>query len=300
MSGAFLLRDILQTIAETAAPLEPLPELPGVDRLMPAAILEGITNPAETSHLRPLIAQGKDRPSLVATAGSLSLSENRIVILAWALESAETAALLERCKAEKAGVHGVLCTAFMLAFAACYGVSPDGRRRVSSPVSLRDRLSRPVGEAFGMFITPQLIIEADCSPGRSFWDIARDLMVTLKHTASDQNLFAPHLAMRDLLKLVDDERTLENTIDHDVAYDLAVTNLGVLDFPQKYGTLELAELYGPTVNGYSSEKILGVATLGGKMFLNFIVAERVMARAEVEYLTSTAMQILRDAIGRSG
>lgn len=77
-------------------------------------------------------------------------------------------------------------------------------------------------------------------------------------------------------------------------YDLLVSNLGRLNIPQQYGYLQLAAIYGPSATTHvESDRFVGVATLGDKMFFNLIYSESDISPAQIERLQQEAMQLLK-------
>ncbi|MHC5731486.1 MAG: cyclin family protein, partial [Nostoc sp.] len=78
--------------------------------------------------------------------------------------------------------------------------------------------------------------------------------------------------------------------------DLCVTNLGCLNIPQEFGSLYLDAIYGPIVQSSENIKIVGVTTLGGKMFLTLTFSESVLPRLLAEQIKSEAMQQIKEAI----
>jgi hypothetical protein len=75
-------------------------------------------------------------------------------------------------------------------------------------------------------------------------------------------------------------------------YDLAITNLGRLDFPTHFGPLQVVELNGPLVNGFPWERTVSVLTFGGVLSYSFAYRDFVMDRATAEKIRNAAMHIL--------
>lgn len=71
-------------------------------------------------------------------------------------------------------------------------------------------------------------------------------------------------------------------------YDLLVSNLGCLNIPQQYGHLQLAAIYGPSATTHvKSDRFVGVATLGDKMFFK-IYSESDISPAQIKWLQQEA------------
>jgi hypothetical protein len=81
--------------------------------------------------------------------------------------------------------------------------------------------------------------------------------------------------------------------DQQYGYDLMVSNLGQLAFPQTFGSVQLQALYGPSVfTGYDQECTVGVATLGDRLFLTMATSATTCSAPETSQLLDTAMQEL--------
>lgn len=58
------------------------------------------------------------------------------------------------------------------------------------------------------------------------------------------------------------------------SYDVTVSNLGRLNISQQYGDIQLQAIYGLILTTYiNSDRMIGVATLGDKMFFTFTYLE---------------------------
>ncbi|MBI1281208.1 MAG: hypothetical protein GC179_23985 [Anaerolineaceae bacterium] len=79
-------------------------------------------------------------------------------------------------------------------------------------------------------------------------------------------------------------------------YDFSLSNLGYLNFPKKYGQLELECIYGPMLNFFLDETIIGVATVSGKLTFSLISRQRLMNYSDAlrmrEQFTVTLRQLL--------
>ena len=77
-------------------------------------------------------------------------------------------------------------------------------------------------------------------------------------------------------------------------YDICVSNLGRLLIEQQFGKLELEAIYGPVVTtGVENDRLVGVVTLGERLFLTLVCSEKVMSRSESETLHEEAIHLLK-------
>jgi hypothetical protein len=78
-------------------------------------------------------------------------------------------------------------------------------------------------------------------------------------------------------------------------HDLSISNLGRLDFPTQYGSLQVDALFGPILGGDPEDVVLGVLTFGGKMHLSLSFADLKMNVPQAEKIIEAAMQCLLTA-----
>jgi NRPS condensation-like uncharacterized protein len=61
------------------------------------------------------------------------------------------------------------------------------------------------------------------------------------------------------------QRLLKKMMWNRVSFGAAITNVGRVDIPTRYGDLELDAVYGPLVYSDVNEKTVGVITVGNRM-----------------------------------
>jgi hypothetical protein len=107
-------------------------------------------------------------------------------------------------------------------------------------------------------------------------------------------IFAGVQKVKAFLSTKPDPSRLRQYVKGLIGSDLTVTNLGRLNIPEQFSLLHLRELY-ITVAGIAPI-IVGVATLGGKMFVSCRYLNTVIPPACAESINKGAMQRLREAI----
>jgi hypothetical protein len=223
-------------------------------------------------------------------------------VLTAELSEAQTGALVERCQKEQTTVNSALTAAFVGAQTIVLGDRPFHSSTLVA-ASLRDRLPRPAGEVMGFYaaaVQPKYRYDGR----RGFWDNARQFHRKVLPLYTDKNLFQEALAwchldptileaiiFKTLGGLVpegssryrkmsafgtrDDtvlrilKRDKMDSLDR-ILYGTTVTNLGRLDFPRTYGTLELDRLImkpGGAFPLVNFNLVLGAATCAGKLSL---------------------------------
>ncbi len=312
MAGAYLLRDVLLALGEPGVPLAPLPAPPDLWSLIPAAARAAPRVRFQMAATQVLFkgvrfVQRVRRRVALKNRKAGPISEDlpawkRFCVLAWPLSEAQTSALIARCRAEGTSVHAAICAAWLRAFAELQPGRKAWVRRVSSPIDLRKRLTPPLGEVFGIFMS-NVVTGANCAPERNLWDIARDIKQELTRGSADEKIYLWLLSMQamtsrfsnaDLTSLLDDFAS------QPIRYDFSITNLGRLDFPVRYGLLRLEALYGPAVNTSEQERTVGVTTVGGRLFFTLAFRDFVLDPATAELLKARAMARLGEAVGWQG
>jgi hypothetical protein len=308
LSAAYVLRELLEHLGLPNEEVVPMATSPGIEDLVPAAILGRPSLRIRARLVAALIRilQAIQRQPCIVQGVS---DQNDLVILPRLFSETETRALLARCRTEQTTLLGALCAAFLLAWAEYsppelakwrsrpLATANKGKRlwrRASCPVSLRGVLEPPVGEAFGQFLT-NLAVTVDCSPEHGFWEIARAARQELTRLATPERLLRGPLLLRTLREMAASDRLIGPTASRDgrVNYDLSISNLGNLTFPTGFGGLRLEAIFGPATNALRGEQILGANALTGRLTLTLSTHEAVLDRA-------VALRILDDAIARLG
>jgi Condensation domain len=179
MSGAFLVRDLVQACAQAAAgrapALEPLEAGGAMDLTLPASArgLPGLEN-----HLRFVgreawlqVRHGKTLRVRRDLPGETFAYQRRARVIPRAFDAAFGDRLGTRARAESTTVHGALAAAMLLEILADAG---EARACVTfgSPANVRANLVPAVGEQVGFYasmIAFRGLVRADAS----FWDVAR-------------------------------------------------------------------------------------------------------------------------------
>lgn len=249
-ASMYALRDLMALLADPDRKPDPLVP-PMMRDLIPSAIRAKILAAAAGFSGAP---QGTPVSQFAAPAPA----PMRTIPIEW--NEAETAALVSACRARHLTVQAALCTALAIPFAEREPDSPE--RWVECPVDLRSRLSQPVGEAVGNYIS-LAVIRLDCSPARDPWEIVRQAGRELT-SISDEQLFLDPLVM---MAVSDHPISLPPV---NVRYDLSVSNVGRMEIPADYGPFHLDSIFGPTMGVYlAGHRILAVTTFGGRMRCTF-------------------------------
>jgi NRPS condensation-like uncharacterized protein len=222
----------------------------------------------------------------------------RMCILTKTLTAAHTAGLVQSCKAEGTTVHAAVCTAWLRAFANTLEGTASRIRSVSSPVSLRSRLTQPVGDTAGMFLST-VETSLNCKPGRDFWEMAREFHTRFKQGSTDDKVFMMPLMFNAFSRNFSKAELAQAArafFDRLIKYDFSITNFGRLDFSTQMGPLRI-ESFHNLVNSSEHERTVGINTFDGKMTFIFMFRESKMAPQAGEQLIMQAVQQLAQASG---
>jgi Condensation domain/Alcohol acetyltransferase len=281
MSVVFLLRDILQALESPDRQLPVLSPQPPCEQLVPQF-------PKRLpSSFKPALAIAKTKPTLP--------ENSRPRLCARSLSTVETSAVLSACKQAQTSVHAAICAAFLLALAQ-QRTQPDDLNESAplkclSPIDLR-RFLPGIKEDFGCYFT--FTVTADqIDPNVSLWELARSIKNQLNHKLDPEQIFAHLPNSQAFISTLPSPEAVVTALEATNRYDLNVSNLGRLPIPHQYGDLQLAAVYGPSMtNHLGRELVVGVTTLGERMFFSLVYSESDYSSAQIDRLQLAAMQLL--------
>lgn len=291
LATTYLLRDFLAFVDDPEAEVTSTPHVPPMSALIPDFPGKGwaILQAKLKAQLMKLFLKRAQR-NTPQTEPSNPRQPN-YQLLPWTLTSEQTSALVARSRAEGTTVHAALCAAFLRAFGEFH--EEGWKRKIQSPVSLRDRLTQPVGEAFGLFVN-LVEFQTDCDPEYDFWEVARRIKKRfVRHTDDRQafrTLIEANVVTRQSRDMLSPQIAAQVFMAAD--HDLSISNLGRLDFPTQYDTFQLETLFGPILGGDPEEVVLGVITVGGTLHLSLSFTDLKMDVPQAEKIIEAAMQWL--------
>jgi NRPS condensation-like uncharacterized protein len=283
ISVVFLLRDILQALESPDRPLGDLPERESYEKLVTQF----------EQRLQPL---SLFEPSLVSTKTKPTLpAKSRPCLHTWSLSTVETSEIVTLCQQAQTSVYAAICAALLMAIAKertqNHDLEESTHLKCLSPINVRQFL--PEIEAdFGHYFVYTLIAES-IAPDRSLWELARSIRAKLNQKIDPTQIFS-HIpdseAFISTLPRPDDVVAMMETFNK---YDVLVSNLGRLTMPQQYGEFELAAIYGPSATTHvDRDLVVGVMTLGDRMFFSLVYSGSDFSSAQIEQLQQTAMRFL--------
>jgi NRPS condensation-like uncharacterized protein len=330
MSLAYLARDLMTHLGEPAREVEVLPAPPPIDL---DNLPDDVSQPGLVKFLigRMNRAWAKeavffDQEDYEALAEAYWANYHH-ELFSIELSQAETSALVARCRKEKVTVNTALTAAFSGAQSFVQGEKPYHAKTVIA-ADLRDRLPHAPGEAMGMY-AGGVELKLRYNHKRSFCENARQFHKRIRPAYTNENLFGAILNWLYLdptiseamsfkklgglvradsaryeklsafseredvvLRLLQRDRleTLETKY-----WGTAVTNLGRLEFPRTFGTLELDRLIMQPGGGIplaNANLVLGAVTCSGKLSLVVEYAREAVEPATMEKIKNQGVAYL--------
>jgi hypothetical protein len=222
------------------------------------------------------------------------------------LSQSEVKLLVEKCKEEKASVHGALFAAFLPAVVEQIRKTQDVPQKgplnigALSPVNIRHHFIKPVPEDIGYYISfaihHQLVDEHS-----SFWETARQIKEALETEIKAGQDIKAILGVGDLIKTTTTPLELMREVNASLP-PVGITNLGSVDIPRQYGDLRLKKFHFTLAISVGSKNGLGMAimTFAGIMAINFLFSEPHRARQKAEIIAEATMKRLKRAVEKEG
>ena len=330
LSLAYLARDIMIHLGDPAKKAEILPDPVPIDLdNLPTDIS---MNPIVKLFINRINKQWKTDKTYFDQEDYANLNEAYWMnanhqVISVELSESQTNRLVKRSKEENVTVNSGLTTAFVGAQQIVLGDKKE-HKRVGIAGSLRDRLQKPAEEKMGFF-AGVVTLDYTYDKHRDFWDNARRLNRKVQPLYTNKNLFNDGLTwcylesgileainFKKLGKLVLPnfsrfEKLSSFSKRNDVVSSIlrrekiesldkiimgtAVTNLTRLDFPRKYGALELDRMImnpGGAFPLSNVNLVLGAVTCSGKLSLLIEYEERTVDTVTMTKIKEKAMAFL--------
>jgi hypothetical protein len=287
LSMLFLVRDLLRFLQDPDAGVEVLPAPASAAPILPVAVRHRVAR--SPRRLRAALALLRLYQRLPWTAQpSATLTQGSVPVHSWRLTADQTRSLLNACRAEGVSVQSALCTAFLPSYTA-----------INSPVNLRGRLAREVGEAVGLYVGAA-IVRARYADARGFWSNARAFHRRFRRALRDPfRVFricspaVPREELRDfgtaMMALIGRRRPL------------GVSNLGSLDglgLDLDGDGLRVESIHGGA-SGFTAATLLTTYTIGGTMRFH-LRGTPDMTLAQTVAEAERAMALLLPAVAAAG
>jgi hypothetical protein len=252
LSLAYAIRDTLSALS--GEPLDPLPLVPPQEEMLGVVARPAALAGARAQPVGGLAGKPSNRPS----------DDVRPLVRGLRLTPALTTSLADRARQEGTTVHGALCAAVAIAGQRASANWRDGTVLIMSPINLRPLLD--AGESCGLFVSATKG-ELD---GRAtgFWELARHAKAATAIGQRRDNVTALLSTVEGVVGKGADVATVVDFAAIAFAHEVMLTNLGVLNFPTRFGALTLESVWGPAVIGaVEGARTIGVATVNGSICL---------------------------------
>jgi len=316
LSLAYLARDLMTVLGDPGAELDILSDPDPIDRdnLPPGVKMNGLVN----YFIERINKKWREEKVHFGQEDYQALTEaywsnfNHQMSLVEFTEE-QTTTLVDLCKAEGVTVNSALAIGLAAAQISVQGLQPY-HSDITIAGSLRDRLAQPAGEAMGFFVGA-VNPKYKYKEGLDFWENVRQFNKKVQPLYTNKNLFKDplvwsyldpgileSLSFKMIGGLVEDssaraeklnsfsqrEDVINSMIQREkmdsfenILIGTAVTNLTRMDFPRKYGELELERLIMNPGGAYPLTFVnilAGAVTCSGKLSLMLEYAtERIQA-----------------------
>ena len=234
---------------------------------------------------------------------------------------AETERFVQACRENSTTVNSALCAAFLLSHLEATG-RQDLNPHVVVPVNVREMLKEPVGEAMGLYASG-VKFKYRYEPRKPLWENVRVFDREVKKRVVRDKVFQLLESLTGLPDSLSDafsfaflgrmvppdseryEKLHEFSADEDnIAVKLgdkmrgetpglALTNLGRLGFPERYGDLTLDRFIIAPSTGPFLKMVVGAATAAGRLSVTVNYIEEVTERGLMEDIRDRVMKLLK-------
>ena len=294
ISVTYLIRDILQAMPTATPSVYATPTAFGQSLYVPPSLEDLIIGkaPERVSLLKPFPKFMSDSFLLEQRAEQ----NNRSFVSSGSLSAETTRLLIARCRQEQTSVHGAICAAFLLAVRQQNHSEQPQNINCSSPINLRPYLTSANQEDVSFCIAAERTLHL-LSSDANFWEVARSVKQQLKQSMTSNKLFEKIFQLQEWLSTDLSPDDALQAFKDQLDYDIAVSNLTRLTIAQQFGELELQAVYGPVVTtGVKNDRLVGVTTLGDRLFFTLVCSEGVMLRSQTKKLHEEAIHLLNEAI----
>lgn len=237
------------------------------------------------------------------------------------LSENHTKDLIKRCKKNGVTVNSALNTAFLAARTSILGPFKGGKQNIMVPVNTREKYKKPVGNNIGVYVSG-FQFKLTYNLKKNFWENAQLFDQAVKDNLDINQVFK-FAALTEIIdpsivdarnfsffgKIIPSDYSRFEKI-HDFSTDeknvvnrrakkqipempgLAITNLGQLDYPIKYGSLELERFIFITSGTPLIELVIPVVTVAGKLTFTINYLEEITDTPTMEKIKDIVLEYL--------
>lgn len=303
LSGVVFVKNLLVIVGELlkGGAIEPesrLPQLPSSLDLL----RKDIKYPPEFLDIKGRIMRAFHKPVKLSGDNEVTPEKRITRVIQRILTKTETKKLISKCREKKTSVHGALCAALMQTVVnqirKAQNVPQSGALMIgcTSPVNIRHLFTTTIGENIGNFISDAMHFQL-IDDQSSLWSAARNVKKSLQKEIKFGRDIKAIRGVGEFLKLKPTPLELVTGISQMVP-PVAVSNMGMLDIPEKFGDLSLEEFHFTlSINpGVGSGFAISVTGFLGVMTINFLYSEPYLSKDRVQIMVENTLERLKDAL----
>lgn len=298
-SAMVSLRDLLriyeQLSRDARFAITRLPTRPAYGALTPSAWQGARALPrVALAQGRLALEQLRARPVRLAKVHDVPVRERKNRLLRRTLSAPSLRGIRQACSARLVSVHGLLTAALALSVASELGLNERDREvlNVGSPVSLRARLSPPVGDELGSYVaTLNVLVQVGRRVG--LWSAAR----AVKRELDSRKQRDEELAMMSLADWV--APASYETSERFVALaeargpgNLCVSNIGWFDFPEEVSGIRVRDAHWSASLSVTGYLLCAVCSTGSGLSLAFSYLDELVPSERAERIVDHMLTLL--------
>ena len=296
-----LLRECLSAYDEPEKDLGTYDALGAIEDVVPAALLKdrGFRRRMrwKIGLLRLIFLWERRKRARSASA----IRADQMYFHRWSLDKAASLKLTERCRAEGVTVFAAMSVAFLQAFREVRGT--QALRRVYTMVNARRfmPLLRP-DAMFGMAPGVKLSMKGLPPPqemsASGFWTCAQAIKSDLTRQVDvlGRDMYDYLVGMEGMHGMYGS--LIADTKNATAVRHVTISNMGRLEFPQRYQSFWVETIYSPLVMiSPTPANTVVISSFAGRMELAIISDEQSLPHGQARAIRQRAMDILRDCAG---
>jgi hypothetical protein len=300
-SGMTLLRECLSAYDEPEKDLGTYDVLGAIEDFVPASLQEDRSFRRRVRwkigllRLGLLLKRRKRAPSASPIRGE------QMYFHRWRLDKGASLTLTERCRAEGVTVLAAMSVAFLQAFREVRGT--EALRKVYTMVNARRfmPLLRP-DAMFGMAPGVELSMKGLPPPQRmsasAFWTCAQAIKADLTRRVDvlGRDIYDYLVGMESMHDMYGS--LVGDTDSAPAVRHITLSNMGRLEFPQRYSSFWVETIYSPLVMiSPTPANTVVISSFAGRLELAIVSDERSLPPAHAIAIRRRAMDLLRDCAG---
>ncbi|MFI6867988.1 hypothetical protein [Nocardia sp. NPDC050406] len=291
-SAMSLLRKVIEYAAEEVEPVSRA-AVPPADDLIPAGA-RGFWRYLYTTLYDQVVALVR-RPRLLSGATQVPLPERLTRVVHRKLDARELAALVADCRTAGVTVHGALAGAVALAIGKMVRPSGSGVTGIGSPVDFRHSLTpAPSVDELGIY-APVITNFVRFGGRETLWSAARSVNRQVHRGVRQRRHLATVAGMRyGTPRSLESGWRLVELIDRRAPWNVSVTNLGRIDFPDRVGEWRTSDLTFAAGNSCVSAVTIAITTAHGETHIEFCYVEGALSADGAERFADLVVTTLAE------